>query len=657
MLVPMTKVRIMGRRGRLEEVLERLYGLRLVELEDVGSELALDPMPGAGERALRREELRLLVAEIDALLALRATDAVEDVEADAVEDVEAEVQEVDPVAVRAELRGVAPRVEGLTGRVEGLFAEEVVLGRYVGLLRDLLAAVPELRLLGPEFAALHLGTTVLVLSADDGAGSIIALLREELRALVGECFVLMSATIESAVGCVLIYPLDTAADVQELLGRRRVRQLPLPDAYRDLSLSASLEAMEERLREIPSEIGSVRAELHGVLRPHVDGWRRARVALVTQLEQIDAVRWVGATDRVFVVSAWVPRPDVPRLGAGLRRLGEDVVLEEVAASRRDTSAPVLLRNPRPARPFEFLVRFYDDPRARSVDPTGLLVVFVPLMFGFMVGDIVYGVLLLAAALLAGRVFSTLSPIVRDGLRVLVAGALWAIVFGVVFGEALGDLGERALDLPALWRHRDDADALEALLLLALALGTVHVTLGYVLGLWQSRRDRAPRSALTPLGSLVMLAALLAAAAVAADRLPVSALGPAAAVALVGLVLVSAPHGALGLVLGPLELFGLVANLLSYLRLAAVGLASVFLAVVANELAVAGPLWIGVVVAILLHALNLVLAGFTPAIQALRLQYVEFFSKFFLGGGRAFRPFGARETPSAPASGTPVRLGA
>jgi len=648
-LVPMTKVRIMGRRDRLEEVLDHLYGLRLVELDDVGRDLALalDPFPGAGDRAPRREELRLLVAELDGLLALTATDAAE--------GAETRGREADADAIRAELGMVGPRVEELTGRIEGLFAEEVVLARYVGLLRDLLAFVPELQLLDAEFAALDLGTIVLVLSAEDGG--IVELLREELRALLEERFLLMSAPIDAAVGCVLIYPLEAAREVQELLGRRRVRQVPLPDAYRDLSLSGSVEAMQRRLGEIPRDVASARAELDDVLRPHVRRWRRARAVLAARLEQIDAVRWAGATERVFVVSAWVPRPDVPRLAEEIRQLGSDLVLEELPSSRRDTAAPVLLRNAPPARPFEFLVRFYDDPRARSLDPTGLLALFVPLMFGFMVGDIVYGALLVGAALLAGRVFAPLSPVARDGLRVLVAGAFWAIVFGVVYGEALGDLGERAFGLPALWRHRDDADALEPLLLFALAIGAAHVTLGYLLGLWQSWRDRSPRSALTPAGSLLMLAALFAVAGVAAGRLPVAALGPAAAVALVGLVVVSAAHGAYGLMLGPLELFGMIGNVLSYLRLAAVGLASVYLAVVANELAVAGPIWIGVVVAALLHALNLVLAGFTPAIQALRLQYVEFFSKFFVGGGRAFRPFGTHEMSRASTTIAPARFGA
>ena len=94
-------------------------------------------------------------------------------------------------------------------------------------------------------------------------------------------------------------------------------------------------------------------------------------------------------------------------------------------------------------------------------------------------------------------------------------------------------------------------------------------------------------------------------------------------------------------MGPLELLSTLGHVLSYLRLAAVGLASVYLATVANELAVSVPLLLGVFVAALLHLLNLALAAFSPMVQALRLHYVEFFSGFYEGGGIAFRPFGRR----------------
>jgi V/A-type H+-transporting ATPase subunit I len=104
---------------------------------------------------------------------------------------------------------------------------------------------------------------------------------------------------------------------------------------------------------------------------------------------------------------------------------------------------------------------------------------------------------------------------------------------------------------------------------------------------------------------------------------------------------------MGLLLGPLELIGTVGNVLSYLRLAAIGLASVYLARVANELGTAIPLVFGIMVAALFHALNLALGTFSPTIQSLRLHYVEFFDKFHEPGGTAFRPFGADDTIRQP----------
>ena len=73
--------------------------------------------------------------------------------------------------------------------------------------------------------------------------------------------------------------------------------------------------------------------------------------------------------------------------------------------------------------------------------------------------------------------------------------------------------------------------------------------------------------------------------------------------------------------------------------------------VANELGTVGPLWMGIVIAAFFHALNLALAGFSPMIQALRLHYVEFFSKFVTGGGRPFRPFGRRPPKVSPDNST------
>jgi V/A-type H+-transporting ATPase subunit I len=98
-------------------------------------------------------------------------------------------------------------------------------------------------------------------------------------------------------------------------------------------------------------------------------------------------------------------------------------------------------------------------------------------------------------------------------------------------------------------------------------------------------------------------------------------------------------GWIGILMGPVEFIGLIGNVLSYLRIAAIGLASIYLAQVANDMAgKVGNLLVGVIVAILIHALNLVMGAFSPTIHSLRLHYVEFFRKFYQGGGRPYEPF-------------------
>jgi V/A-type H+-transporting ATPase subunit I len=141
------------------------------------------------------------------------------------------------------------------------------------------------------------------------------------------------------------------------------------------------------------------------------------------------------------------------------------------------------------------------------------------------------------------------------------------------------------------------------------------------------------------GMLVGLVGLFTIVAVVVKLLPAGFMTPGVAVMIVGIVLLGASLGWLGLLMGPIEFIGLVGNILSYLRIAAIGLASVFLARVANDLAGSiGNIVVGVIIAVLIHALNLALGAFSPTIHSLRLHYVEFFRKFYEGGGRPFEPF-------------------
>jgi V/A-type H+-transporting ATPase subunit I len=628
----MTKARILGPRGDVERAVTELQRLGRVEIADARSAHGVEGLRGEELRASRRDDLRSLAAQADGLLG--ELDAAGPARAHRVGHA------LDLIALRDELQRLSAPVEVLRRRLDALRDERLVLPGYLEPLRRLLPLVPELAELDDEdLRHLRLGTVALVLNTEDEL--VVQTLRGQLSHELGEKFALLSTRIEAgAIGCLIVFPYRDRAAVETLLGRAQVRHVALPEAFERLSLHAAVDAIERRLAALPQAIAAAEDERRALLLPHVGRLRDLRVGIAGELERLEAVGRVGATQRTFIADCWVPRRQLAALRDEVEaRLGAAVVVEDMAPSPRDPEAPVLTRNSRFVRPFEPLVAFLDLPRAGALDPTLMMALFLPLMFGAMVGDVGYGLVLLAVALFARRAFRVRTPLLARLSWVLVAGAVWSIVFGVLFGELFGDLGQRVFGDWAVWHYRPAAETLEPLLLLAVAMGAAHVVLGLGLGALEAIRFKERRELFDKLGVLLVLGGLFGLAGWAAGHLPSGALTPAVAAAVIGVVLVMSLHGALGMITGPLELIGTLGKVLSYLRIAAVGLASAHLAAVANELGTIGPVWMGVLVAIFFHAMNVALAAFSPTIQALRLHYVEFFDTFFVGGGREFTPFG------------------
>jgi V/A-type H+-transporting ATPase subunit I len=634
----MSKVVVAGPRRSLETALDALYRARCVELLDAGSVAGVpgERAPPDPARDRRASDLRALAARLDGLLHVTVGDW---------KPVPAPQAPLDEPRLREEVAAVGPVVDRLLGELESLSEERAVLPRYLAPMRQVLALAPYLsRLDDNQLRAVGLQAVALVLATEDDA--LVALLRDELAERIGpQRFELVAAPVEAGVvGCLLVFTREVAAAVDALLREEHVRHLPLPGRYERLSLRGAVAAMERRLEELPRLERRAAAELDRFAAEHAPGWAAARSAVAAELEQLEARELTAITAHAFVLAGWVPTHQLGGLEHSLEdALAGEVSVEALALKRRDRSAPVLLHQPAPARPFESLVRLLDMPATRTLDPTPLMALLMPVMMGAMVGDVAYGAILLGLALWARRRFGADQLMARSIASVLAMGAGWSIVFGVLYGEALGSVGHNAFGMGALWFYRGSSDALEPLLLFALAFGVAHVLLGLVLGVWQFWRAGRSHDALDRLGTLLVLVGLFAVVGVAADVLAGRALPVAVAAVMIGLVLLLFLQGALAAITGALELIGAVGNILSYLRIAAVGLASVYLATVANEFAVVAPAGIGIAVAALLHALNVGLAGLSPTIQALRLHYVEFFQKFLIGGGRPFRPFGAAAT--------------
>ncbi len=619
MLVPMTKVHVIGHRRQLQATLEALHRSSSIHLIDVTEDasVTLPPLSADDDQLQQIEDLRYLKARIDGLLALS-------------DDLPSPVVPAPELGdLRTEIDEIAPRIEELAYELTRLETELETLPRHVRSLERLVPLLPELtQLEGYD-------TDAVILDARHAAT--LGELNVALNELLAGNFEIISGQVDTdTVGAVIVTPKSAKTDIQSLLGRQQVNRVRLPHRYESVPFRDAITMMKRRLTELPIEITSLRERISDEIRRH-PGWITASVSLAERLEQLTALRHLGATSHTFVVSGWVPTPQLAKIAGIVADVGTGEVIVETAPISPDERPPVLMSNRSLARPFEPLVSLLSAPQYGSLDPTTLMMIFLPLFFGMMLGDVVYGLLLGGIALYVRRRTRDSSPAVSEFSKVFLLAAIWTVIWGVVFGEVLGDLGHRLFDLEPIWINREEA--LQPLLIFSIAVGAAHVTLGVALGIWTAGRMRDRKKLGTSIGTLLALVGLMSIVGVAVDRLPDGLMTPAVAVVVVGTVLLIAMEGPIGLLTGPLELMGLTGNVLSYLRIAAIGIASVYLARVANELGSLGPLWLGVIIAGLFHALNLALGVFSPTIQALRLHYVEFFGKFYEGEGVPFEPFG------------------
>ena len=277
------------------------------------------------------------------------------------------------------------------------------------------------------------------------------------------------------------------------------------------------------------------------------------------------------------------------------------------------------------------------PMYREIDPSPILAIFFPIFFGLMVGDIGYGLVIFAFALILKNKFGSIG-FVRNLADILMISSVPTIIFGFLFGEFFGDFGEimgwihPVHFLGVTWNR---LEAIIPMLIFAIALGVIHIFLGLIIGIINEITRKNKKHLSEKVGMLLALSGLIAILSLALEITPAWTLYPTIVMVIVALVLIIYGAGAMG----PMEIMSSVGNILSYARLMAIGLASAILAFVANKLGgEMEVLAVGIIVAVLLHALNIVLAMFSPSIHSVRLHLVEFFSKFYKGGGIVYKPF-------------------
>jgi V/A-type H+-transporting ATPase subunit I len=394
----------------------------------------------------------------------------------------------------------------------------------------------------------------------------------------------------------------------------------VPEWLRGDAASAG-KSIADRLADIDAELERLRAAL-AALPPLHDLSRSLGDASRLQwvLRNVHALETEGL---LCWVTGWSSDPDGRALEQALQASGARALLH-FAAPPANAEAPLLLRNPPWARPFEIFSRALGMPSAGEADPSPLLAIVVPLMFGYMFGDVGQGLVLAAA----GWWFRRRWPIAR----LLMAGGVSAAVFGCVFGSVFGSHAV----LPPLWLHPLDAPL--PVLLAPLVGGAVLLLLGLALSAFEASWQGRLRSWLLTDAWAVLVYLGLLAAFVEPAGLTVAAV--AAVCFCIGSAVDARRATAALTAIGELveKTLQILINTLSFARVGAFALAHAGLASAIVALTdAADSIVVKALVLVIGNVVVLVLEGMVVSIQTTRLVLFEFFTRFLQAQGRAFLP--------------------
>jgi V/A-type H+-transporting ATPase subunit I len=481
---------------------------------------------------------------------------------------------------------------------------------------------------------------------------------------------LMESVIATTEEETIIYSLAKTKDqkaIESVIDETGGKVLTVPSE--PISLQQFLETIEERRNNLDQERNQLVTELQQEVGEVLERIVLLREALQAEAERLSVLEKAAETKYVSLIEGWIPEGDTEAAVAEIRHKIDYVFIDTRVVDENE-EPPTKLRNFNILKPFQVIINLFGLPKYREWDPTPIVSYSFAFFFGLMANDVIYGlgIVALGRFLLKSFVDDPEADNFKLFQRMIYTCGGVSVVMGLISGTYLGDIytlfGFENLALSAYISET----LLNPLtfIVLALFIGFIHINLAHFLALIQAIRqqDRALILNKIALFTLQLGIPTILHAVLKVD-IPFmnESLYNAFLYVMFGsvvLIVISfiMQRGVLGLLLSIFDIIGLLGDIMSYTRLAGVGLATYYLAFCFNLISdlfsnllsgmipgIIGAI-LGTIMAVLIlvfgHILNTVLAGIGSFVHSLRLCFVEFLFKFYEGGGREYSPFKLRK---------------
>ncbi len=647
---PMAKVRVITTKDYSTKTLKTLHTVGVLHVEESEE---LKPLDKEAIEQERREVSELLTSINDVLAYVPKGERVllgEDVEviySRPLSEIDSEVR-----ALCTKLSNVHQMATKLDERIREL----TELGKYLGSLGH----QANVRLGDLDFSGSYLFSRVFVFPSES-----FETLYDKFKDQLLENIV---ATVDNETVLYAIAKAEDLGMIESAVIDGGGKVLDIPE--KDSTLKEFLEAAEGDTHNLEEELAKLHAEIESRTRENLKTLILFREALSAETERLAVLAKASEAKYVTLIEGWIPESNVETT---ISELKENIgyVFIDTRKPEQIEEPPTKMKNATAVRPFEVIVNLFGTPKYKEWDPTPVIAYSFAFFFGIMLGDVVYAALLILFARLGLRIL--VDDPTTEGFKlfqriIYISGSV-GLVIGLLTGNYLGNFyeffGIESLTLAALIKYWLSEPVY--FIGLSLIIGLVHINIAHVLalikGIKEGQKAIVPNKAglfLLEIGAIpwIMHVILGMNLPLLTDQMYSILLY----VAILGVVLIVASSlmekGAfLGSIFWLFDITGIMGDVMSYARLAGVGLATYYLAYCFNLIAdllynmmpvgivqaIVGSL-IFILVLLAGHVLNLALSAITCFVHSLRLCFVEFLFKFFEGGGRAYSPFRLRARP-------------